>query len=162
MSNMMLTEVSLTGSAILHSHTFGNMTALSTSIRPNNINHQEKRHHSNIKGQRRYNADLRHTQSRAPKPSPERCVKTWFCSTCCQVPLPSKWASTIKESQEMISILVSRLFMFHVWGAPTQLVKRRRWRGRSSKCQQPSLSMMILLLLVTASPCQTWCSLKFF
>ena len=46
MSNMMLTEVSLTGSAILHSHTFGNMTALSTSIRPNNINHQEKRHHS--------------------------------------------------------------------------------------------------------------------
>ena len=46
MSNMMLTEVSLTDSAILHSHTFGHRTALSTCIRPNNINHQEKRHHS--------------------------------------------------------------------------------------------------------------------
>ena len=160
MSNMMLPEVSLIDSAILNRHTFGHTTALSTSIRPNNINHQEKRHHSNIKGQRRYNADLRHTQSRAPKPSPERCVKTWFCSTCCQVPLTSKWESIIKESQENMSVLVIRPLVFHVWGAPTQLVKRRRWRGRSSKCQQPSLSMMILLL-VTASPCQTWCSLKF-
>ena len=46
MSNMMLTEVSLIDSAILHSHTFGHTTALSTCIRPNNINHQEKRHHS--------------------------------------------------------------------------------------------------------------------
>ena len=46
MSNMMLPEVSLIDSAILNRHTFGHTTALSTSIRPNNINHQEKRHHS--------------------------------------------------------------------------------------------------------------------
>ena len=46
MSNMMLTEVSFIDSAILHSHTFGHTTTLSTCIRPNNINHQEKRHHS--------------------------------------------------------------------------------------------------------------------
>ena len=46
MSNMMLPEVSLLDSGILNSHTFGQKTALSTSIRPNNINHQEKRHHS--------------------------------------------------------------------------------------------------------------------
>ena len=43
---MMLTKASLIDSAILNSHTFGHTTALSASIRPNNINHQEKRRHS--------------------------------------------------------------------------------------------------------------------
>ena len=41
MSNMMLTSGSVIEFVILHSNTLENTTALSTSIRPNNINHQE-------------------------------------------------------------------------------------------------------------------------
>ena len=43
----MLTEGSFIEFVILHSDTLENTTALSPRIRPNNINHQEKRHHSN-------------------------------------------------------------------------------------------------------------------
>ena len=150
MSNMMLTEVSFIDSAILHSHTFGHTTTLSTCIRPNNINHQEKRHHSRkgvpTKAQHKASKEI---QCRSKKYSvqgskslPRKVCQDLGLQYLFQVPLPSKWASTIKESQEIISLLVIRLLMFHVWGAPTQLVKRRRWRGRSRKCQQPSLSMI--------------------
>ena len=80
MSNMILTEGSFIEFVFLHCDTLGNMSSLSTSIRPNNINHQEKRHHSrrvsqerpNIKDQRRYNADLRNTQVQGSKTLPRK------------------------------------------------------------------------------------------
>ena len=169
MSNMILTEGSFIEFVFLHSDTLGNMTSLSTSIRPNNINHQEKRHHSRrgapTKAQHKGSKEIqcrskKYSSPGLQNPPPKGVSRLDFAVLVAKsLWRPNEQASS-RKVKKIISVLVSRLLMFHVWGAPTQLVKRRRWRGRSSKCQQPSLSMMILLLLVTANPCQTWCSPK--